>query len=134
VALVKLMCETLEGEGFRIYSVSNGKDALKLVQEIEFEAIILDIALKGALNGWDVLDALRANVKTINIPVIISSVYENKGKAMSKDVSEYLVKPFRSNQLIETIKRVMDLDTEANMVVDNDENLQKYILSMLKIK
>jgi CheY-like chemotaxis protein len=133
-SLVKLISDTLEGEGFSIHSVNNGEDALKLIHEFEFKVIILDIALKGSLNGWDVLDALRANVKTINIPVIISSAYENKERALSNDVSEYLVKPFQSNQLLEIVKRVIDLKSTVNMVVNNDENLQKYILSMLKSK
>lgn len=133
-SLVKLICGTLEGEGFGTYAVNNGKDALKLIHEIEFRVIILDIALKGSLNGWDVLNALRADVKTANIPVIISSAYENRDQALSRDVSEYLAKPFQANQLLEMVKRVMDLKSTVNMVANNDEKLQKYILAMLKSK
>ena len=133
-SLINLINDTLEVEGFSIYSVNNGEEALKLIREHEFKIIILDIALKGTLNGWDVLNALRGDVKTINIPVIISSAYENKEQALSKDVSEYLVKPFRSNQLLDIVNRVMDLKSTVNMVVNCDENLEKYILSMLKSK
>jgi CheY-like chemotaxis protein len=109
---VKLMKDLLIDDVFEVYAVDNGKEALELVDEIEFKLIILDIKLVGNLSGWDVLKALRENNETIDIPVIISSIYENENRPMVETVKEYLVKPFEPRQLLNEIHKVINKEIE----------------------
>lgn len=102
-----LLEDVLKGDGFETHAVDTGEEALKLIDESNFSIIILDINLMGKLNGWDVVKTLKNNDRTANIPVIISSIFENKELPMAKNVEDFLVKPFESEQLLKTIHRVL---------------------------
>lgn len=103
---VKLMKELLIEDGFAVYAVNNGEEALALVDKLDFKLIILDIKLMGNLSGWDVLEALKANSRSINVPVIVSSIYESENQPMVDTVKEYLIKPFEPKQLLEEIHKI----------------------------
>src|SRR5262245_52817108 len=72
---VYLLQRYLRSTGCRVVSTSLGEEALALAQQEKPTAIVLDIALPG-MNGWEVLRALRSNVSTSNIPVVLCSALE----------------------------------------------------------
>jgi len=130
-SMVKLIIEILMNEGLEMYAVSSGEEALQLVANNSFKLIILDIALSGQLNGWDVLKELKGNQGTSNIPIIISSVYEYKNAASQGDISDYLMKPYEPEQLIKMVKKALNGKLNSKMMLNNGDGLTETILDML---
>jgi signal transduction histidine kinase/FixJ family two-component response regulator len=132
--LVNLIETILREDGFAVYSVQSGEAALEVINQIDFKIAILDIRLAGKLTGWDVLKALKNNAKTVNIPVIISSVYENSRKSHTNLISDYLLKPFKPEQLLGIVHKVMRENVEAKMLIQGDESFEEHIVSFLRHK
>ena len=55
-----LFTTILEREGWSVTCVTDGEQALKLVEEDSFDLVLLDILLRGRLDGFDVFDHLDA--------------------------------------------------------------------------
>jgi CheY-like chemotaxis protein len=105
IALIRL---ALSSAGIHIYVTSSGDDALKLVNEIKPDLVIMDLLLpKPGMRGAEVIATLKHNPATKEIPVIAVSAggYEFIEKAMSAGSNEYLTKPFQVKDLRELVSR-----------------------------
>ena len=101
--LKKLNCE--------ITPVSNGKEALEIFKNNNYDLILMDIMLP-EMNGYEITIEIRKfeKLNNINNPVAIialtANTYENdKEKCLSVGMNEYLSKPFSAQQLIKTIEK-----------------------------
>ena len=70
----------------------HGAGAAERAVQLKPDIIILDILLPD-ISGWDVLDQLRADPRTRDIPVVVVSVMDVSNDIQTRDVSDYLVKP-----------------------------------------
>lgn len=131
-SMVRLIKEILKDEGLVLHDVGSGEEALEFVARYCYKLIILDIALSGQMNGWDVLKELKSNQTTADIPIVISSVYENKGIASQNDITDYLVKPFEPEQLIRVVQKALNGKLNSKMMVNGNGGLTDVILEMLK--
>jgi CheY-like chemotaxis protein len=93
---------------------------VKRAKEVRPFAITLDVMMPGR-DGWDVMQELKHNPETRNIPVIICSILEEEEKGFSMGASDYLVKPFLQEDLNNAILR-LDQDGKARdiLVIDDD--------------
>ena len=55
-------------------------------------ATVLDIRLPG-IDGWEVLEELRADPETQELPVIIASILDERSRGLAAGAADYLVKP-----------------------------------------
>lgn len=93
-ALSNVYKSRLEMEGFDIYAVNNGEDALSAALEFKPDLILLD-AMMPKISGFDVLDILRNTPDTANVRIIMLtalSQLKDKERAESLGVDDYLVK------------------------------------------
>ena len=56
--ILRLLCRTLEPEGYGVIAVDNGESALALLDEHKPDLVILDVVMRG-LDGFQVLDLMR---------------------------------------------------------------------------
>ena len=56
------------------------------------DAVLLDIRLPG-IDGWAVLEALKADPETRDIPVIVVSIVDERARGVALGAAAYLVKP-----------------------------------------
>lgn len=71
-----LIRRILQSQGdFTLFEASNGKEALRVIRREKPDLIILDLMMP-ELDGFGVLDALKADSETENIPVIVSTAKE----------------------------------------------------------
>ena len=65
---------------------------------------MLDIRLPG-IDGWEVLEALKADPATRGIPVVVVSILDERPRGMALGAAEYLVKPV-GRETVGALRRV----------------------------
>jgi signal transduction histidine kinase len=76
----ELLAATLKGAEFRLIQATGGEEALDLARTLRPDAITLDILMPQP-DGWDVLNALKADPELCDIPVVIVTVAPERGRA-----------------------------------------------------
>ena len=82
--------------GFQPILTENGMQALKMVQHIRPQLIVLDIAMP-EMDGYEVCERLKSNVETKEIPIIFISAFddpEDVVKGFALGCEDYITKPF----------------------------------------
>jgi CheY-like chemotaxis protein len=83
-------------------------------------AITLDIMMPG-VDGWQVLDNLKGDPDTRNIPVIICSIIEDLEKGFNLGATDYLLKPILEDDLVNALDRLnADGSIRDVLVIDDD--------------
>jgi len=78
--------------GFKVVVASRGDTGLELANDLQPDAITLDVQLP-VLDGWTVLDRLKRSPRTRHIPVHVVSVVERNQRAASMGAFAFLEKP-----------------------------------------
>lgn len=105
----RLVRVNLELEGYSVIEAENGKDALDKVKEIKLDLILLDVIMP-YLDGFQVLQRLRANAETRDVPVVmLTSCSEeiDQIKGWELGISDYVIKPFNPNALVNVVKKAL---------------------------
>ncbi|MBQ9873973.1 MAG: response regulator [Thermoguttaceae bacterium] len=112
--LVDLLVDVLEGDGrFETRSVNNGFDAGMTVREYRPDLIILDVMLPD-INGKDVCVRVRGDksLEAVKIVCVSGIVEEDKIEELRRaGADEFLAKPFETEKLIETICRLLEIES-----------------------
>lgn len=96
--------------GFDITEASNGEEALKLVQEVRPDLIVLD-AMMPVMDGDETLRRLMALPFVNEFKVIMLSARRNSNGidgALQQGAFEFLTKPFNPDELVETVNRALN--------------------------
>lgn len=104
---VRLFSRYLSGRGYRIVGISDSKQALTRITQLMPDAILLDVMMS-EVDGWEILQQLKANPQLSGIPVAICSVLDEPELALSIGADAYLKKPVRSAQLLDCLARLLD--------------------------
>lgn len=100
-----VMKKALQGEDVVIYEASNGTEAMALYQQEQPSLVTLDITMPGE-NGLDLLVEIRKNNPNAKVIMCSSMVYkENIQEALSKGAIGFMMKPFRDDVFVETIRK-----------------------------
>jgi diguanylate cyclase (GGDEF)-like protein len=104
--LRRLLRDTLEPEGYTVVLAATGEEGVECALRYMPQLLLLDLMLPG-INGFQVVEQLRANVKTAHIPVVILSARQDtadKIRAFESQVDDYLTKPYNSDELLARIR------------------------------
>ena len=99
-------CELLEAE--------NGVQGLTMALKEKPDLILLDVTMP-VMSGLEMLERLKAEAETKDIPVIMltaESGKENVTKCVMMGVKDYIIKPFKGNELIERVSKILRLKKE----------------------
>lgn len=107
--LMDIYTTRLKKEGFEIEQATNGEEAIKKLQHIKPDLILLDIVLP-LREGFEVLKEIKKSEKLKDVPVIIISNLnqrEEVQKGLSLGAIKYLVKAdYTPTQIVEEIKNI----------------------------
>lgn len=109
--------------GFKTLLALDGESALDILEDKLPSAIIMDVGLPG-MSGWDVMDKLKQNERTKDIPVHFISGHNSAEKALEKGAMGFLMKPVNTDQLSDAFQRI-ESETMADMkrllVIEDNE-------------
>lgn len=109
IDLLKPQLMFLEKRGYEVTTVTNGHDALEEVEENnDFEVIFLDESMPG-ITGLETLAKIKE--RNPNIPVVMITKNEAETvmeEAIGAQISDYLIKPVNPNQILLSLKKILD--------------------------
>ena len=76
----------------------DGPSGLEAVRRVHPAVVLLDIRLPG-IDGWAVLEALKADPDTRDIPVVVVSIVDERARGVALGAAAYLVKPISRDDL-----------------------------------
>ena len=106
----KYLADVLPFYGYDLKCVSDGVQALSVLDSGEFFDIVLLDVMMPNMNGWDTLKTIRKNSKTKDIPVIMLTAVNEDQKMISGlkiGADDYIVKPFILPNLLARIEAVL---------------------------
>ena len=113
----------LEERGYNITPCNNGQDAIDLICDVNYEIILLDENMPG-LNGLETLEVIKN--KKPSLPVVMITKNEEEHimeDAIGAKISDYLIKPVNPNQILLSLKKI--LDQKKLIAKKTTENYQK---------
>jgi PAS domain S-box-containing protein len=110
----------LAGNGREVLIARRGSEALELAQGERPDLITLDIMLPDA-DGFDVLERLKSDPFTREIPVVIVSVLPDREQGLRLGAVDYVTKPIDEERFLRTVRKVL-VPRGTVLVVDDDKD------------
>jgi signal transduction histidine kinase/DNA-binding response OmpR family regulator len=110
----------LNNYGYRVHPCTEPRQAFDLINQVKPYAIILDLIMP-EMDGWQVLEELKKNPDSRNVPVIICSILEDEAKGFSLGAADFLTKPILEGELLKVLNSFNgDGSIRKILVVDDD--------------
>jgi two-component system, OmpR family, response regulator len=104
--MAELLKKGLEEENHSVSLAFNGRDALKMAQALEYDAIVLDLILPG-IDGIEVLKHLRKRGNKTPILVLTArNTVPDIVKGLDTGADDYMTKPFSFDELLARLRLV----------------------------
>ncbi len=103
----------LEKMGFKVDAVKSGVEAVEVLENIEFDLILMDVQMPD-MDGFEATQVIRnPNSKVTNhkIPIIALTAHAMSGdreKCLEAGMDDYISKPINLEKLVEVINRQLD--------------------------
>lgn len=109
IDLLKPQLFFLEKKGYKVVTVSNGHDAVdEFEKNSDIDIIFLDESMPG-LSGLQTMQKLKAIKPSLPIVMITKNEAENiMEEALGSQIDDYLIKPVNPNQILLTLKKIVD--------------------------
>jgi len=98
---------TLETQGHDVAEAGDGEEALEMIERETPDLVLLDIRMP-ELDGWGVLERLRADARLERLSVVMMSAHSDPAtlqRALDGGCSGYLTKPFSNKELLRAVER-----------------------------
>ncbi|MFA4034495.1 winged helix-turn-helix domain-containing protein [Blautia stercoris] len=139
----ELLVYTLETTGFEAIGIQEGKELFRCMEKELPDLILLDIMLPGQ-DGYSILEKLKKDPKTRDIPVIMVTAKEaeyDKVRGLDSGADDYITKPFGMMEFISRVKAVLrrskkqmkdillscgnlSIDVERHQVLDGERQVE----------
>ena len=130
-----LLRQELSEAGYLTEEAANGKEALECVRKNKPDLIILDVMMP-EINGFDVAAILKNDPHTMDIPIIVLSIVQDKARGFRIGVDRYLTKPIDTVQLFMEVGTLLEQGKSKKkvMVVDEDSSAVRSLTEVLSAK
>jgi signal transduction histidine kinase/CheY-like chemotaxis protein len=121
----------LEAAGYQVHRILDSGTALAELQALAPALIILDLNME-PINGWTLLEDIRADVRLATTPVVICSISDPSGEQIGllANVTACLPKPVRQDELLALLRRWTP--PAHILVIDDDADARQVLRAMLE--
>jgi DNA-binding response OmpR family regulator len=106
---IRHMLQTLvEASGHEVVAVPFGAQAVERARAERFDILILDLMLPGTLDGFAVIEHIRADEATRALPIMVVTALDDddtRARVLKLGANEFCGKPFRPLELLEHLRR-----------------------------
>ncbi len=109
--MIDLVTMILSRQGYAVKGAHGGREGVEMVTQQPPDLVLLDLMMPD-MDGWEVYQQIKSNEATHHIPVIIITA---KAQAIDRvlgihvaKVDDYLPKPFRPQELLDSIASVLN--------------------------
>ena len=115
---------------FQMIPARSLKEARKALREFRPAAVVLDVLLQGE-QSWELLEEIKRDPVTADVPVFVVTVVENRQKAMKLGADSFQVKPVERSWLLNELETVRTRCSETRVLVIDDDEVSRYLLKTL---
>lgn len=122
--ILSALQDTLSDD-YEVYTASNGKEAIKMVEKVSPDLILLDVMMP-EMDGLEACKQLKKNKETAAIPIIILTA---KGqitdieKGFKSGADAYIVKPFSPARLLEKVEEIFEKVKMRKKIIEEKKNM-----------
>jgi DNA-binding response OmpR family regulator len=117
-----LLHQELSDADYLVEEAGNGKEALDRIRKNRPDLIILDVMMP-EMNGFDVAAILKNDPETMDIPIIILSIVQDKARGFRIGVDRYLTKPIDTSLLFTEVGALLEQGKSKKKVMIVDEDI-----------
>ncbi|RFM30621.1 response regulator [Deminuibacter soli] len=107
--MLMLLEQCLKNHGYTIYTASDGREALQLIEQQSPDLILTDIMMPFT-SGLDLIGIVRSSTQFTHIPIIVLSAIEEESTVMQAfhlGADDFVTKPFAPNELSIRVRRLL---------------------------
>ena len=132
-AFAHILAEMVHQKGHRMLHAPNGEAGLELARRYRPIGILLDVMLPG-MDGWTVIERLKADPSTRHIPVHFLTATDDTGRGRELGAVGFLTKPVTREAISEAFERLLHFAkgrTRHLLVVDDDAHARSAVRTLL---
>jgi signal transduction histidine kinase/CheY-like chemotaxis protein/ligand-binding sensor domain-containing protein len=109
----------LAKEGLATLTAASGEEGLALARTQKPAVIALDVMMPG-MDGWAVLTALKADPATAGIPVIVTTIVDNRNLGFALGAADYFTKPLDWPRFSSVVQKLCQTPERTVLIVEDD--------------
>ncbi len=131
----ELLTQEFAEAGYTVDIASNGRQALTVVRQDRPDLIVLDVMMP-EMNGFDVAAVLKNDPLTMDIPIVILSIVQDRDRGFRLGVDRYLTKPIDTELLFKEVGALIEQKKSHKrvLVVDEDASTVRTLTDVLTVR
>jgi DNA-binding response OmpR family regulator len=130
--LLRSIAQALREEGYAVDTAANGEDGLFSAENNDYDALVLDVMMP-KMDGWSVLQQLKADAELREIPVIMVSIVDDKNLGYTLGAADYLTKPVDREHLGRVLSRYRCAHPPCPvLLIEDDDTTRGMMRTMLE--
>ncbi len=98
----------LESKGYLVHTLTNGFDAIEFIKNNDIDVVLIDESMPG-ITGLETITRMKAIKQNLPMVLITKNETENlMDEAIGSQISDYLIKPVNPNQVLLSLKKIID--------------------------
>ena len=126
--------QELTEAGYQVRLAGNGREAIAAVRRERPDLVVLDVMMP-EMNGFDVAAVLKNDPQTMDIPIVILSIVQDRERGFRLGVDRYLTKPIDTDLLFREVGHLIEQKKSHKrvLVVDDDATTVRTLTDVLTV-
>jgi len=133
-AFARILIDMVHRKGYRALAAGDGETGLQLARELRPTGILLDVSLP-TMDGWTVLDTLKADDATRAIPVHFISATDGHAQGSDRGAVGFLTKPVSRESIGAALEKLLHFAADRRqrlLIVDDDAGSRAAVRATLR--
>ncbi len=131
VAIARLIAKYIEKMGYRAVTAYSAREGFDQAVRLKPDLITLDVLMPD-LDGFALIQQLKAHPETAHIPVIFLSIVQDRQQGLRLGASAFLTKPIDERKFYETVRALLEPRGQPVLVVDDDHDYAQLLKRLLE--